>query len=54
MSVVKKNNIRELQRQTLINILSVKGIIYTHYKNKQKGSYEKNNITIQCTKNILC
>jgi hypothetical protein len=40
MSVVKKNNIRELQRQTLINILSVKGIIYTHYKNKQKGKYE--------------
>ena len=54
MSVVKKNNIRELQRQTLINILSVKGIIYTHYKNKQKGNYEKNNTTIQCAKNILC
>ena len=40
MSVVKKNNIRELQRQTLINILSAKKIIYTHYKNKQKGKYE--------------
>jgi hypothetical protein len=38
--MLKKNNIRELQRQTLINILSVKGIIYTHYKNKQKGKYE--------------
>ena len=36
MSVVKKNNIRELQRQTLINILSAKGIIYTYYKNKKK------------------
>ena len=34
--MLKKNNIRELQRQTLINILSVKGIIYTHYKNKKK------------------
>ena len=51
---VKKNNIKELQRQTLINILNVKGIIYTHYKNKQKGNYEKNNTTIQCAKNILC
>jgi len=33
---ITKNNIKELQRQTLINILNVKGIIYTHYKNKQK------------------
>jgi hypothetical protein len=31
-----KNNIKELQRQTLINILSAKGIIYTYYKNKKK------------------
>ena len=51
---IKKNNIKELQRQTLINILNVKGIIYTHYKNKQKGNHEKNNTTIQCAKNILC
>lgn len=51
---ITKNNIIELKRQTLINILSVKGIIYTHYKNKQKGNHEKNNITIQCAKNILC
>ena len=36
-----KNNIKELQRQTLINILNVKGIIYTHYKNKQKGNNAK-------------
>ena len=49
-----KNNIKELQRQTLINILNVKGIIYNHYKNKQKGNHEKNNTTIQCAKNILC
>lgn len=51
---IKKNNLLELQRQTLKNILSSKGIIYTYYKNKQKGNYEKNNITIQCAKNILC
>jgi len=33
---ITKNNIKELQRQTLINILSAKGIIYTYYKNKKK------------------
>ena len=49
-----KQNLRELQRLTLLNILSAKGIIYTHYKNKQKGNHEKNNTTIQCAKNILC
>ena len=36
--MLKKNNIIELKRQTLINILSVKGIIYTHYKNKKRGN----------------
>jgi hypothetical protein len=41
---VKKNNIKELQRQTLINILNVKGIIYTHYKNKRKN----NKFKIKC------
>jgi len=30
-----KYNLRELAKQTLLNILSVKGIIYTYYKNKQ-------------------
>jgi hypothetical protein len=39
MSQITKNNIKELQKQTLINILSVKGIIYTHYKNKKKGNH---------------
>ena len=38
--MLKKNNIIELKRQTLINILSAKGIIYTHYKNKKKGKNE--------------
>ena len=33
---ITKNNIKELQRQTLINILNVKGIIYTHYKTNRK------------------
>jgi len=34
-------NLKELARLTLLNILSVQGVIYTHYKNKQlKGKYE--------------
>ena len=32
---MNKQNLEELKKQTLINILSAKGIIYTHYKNKQ-------------------
>lgn len=38
-----KQNLRELQRLTLLNILSAKGVIYTHYKNKQlnKGKYNE-------------
>jgi hypothetical protein len=30
-----KKELRELQQQTLLNILSVGKIIFTHYKNKQ-------------------
>ena len=38
-------NLRELARLTLLNILSVQGVIYTHYKNKQlKGKYEHHTI----------
>ena len=35
-------NLKELARLTLLNILSVQGVIYTHYKNKQlnKGKSE--------------
>ena len=37
-----EQNLTELARLTLLNILSVQGVIYTHYKNKQlKGKYEK-------------
>ena len=37
-----KINLTELARLTLLNILSVQGVIYTHYKNKQlnKRKYE--------------
>tara|TARA_R100000781_G_scaffold14838_1_gene12234 strand:- start:197 stop:358 length:162 start_codon:yes stop_codon:yes gene_type:complete len=42
----KKKNLEELARLTILNILSVQGVIYTHYKNKQlnkkrKGKYDK-------------
>ena len=30
-----EQNLTELARLTLLNILSVQGVIYTHYKNKQ-------------------
>ena len=30
-----KNNLEELAKLTILNILSVKGVIYTHYKNKK-------------------
>ena len=45
------NNLKELARLTLLNILSVQGVIYTHYKNKQlnKGKYENKRI-YQCSK----
>jgi hypothetical protein len=43
MMIVSKQNLKELVKLTLLNILSVKGVLYTHYKNKQmKG---KNNAT---------
>jgi len=39
--LTQKQNLDELMRQTLLNILSAKGIIYTYYKNKKltKGNY---------------
>jgi hypothetical protein len=38
---LNKQNLDELMKQTLLNILSAKGIIYTYYKNKKltKGNY---------------
>ena len=29
------HNLEELKKQTLLNILSAKGVIYTYYKNNQ-------------------
>ena len=37
----KDLSIKELKALACLSILSVKGVIYTHYKNKQlKGKYE--------------
>ena len=43
MIVIKQMNLDELMKQTLLNILSAKGIIYTYYKNKKltQGNYAK-------------
>ena len=52
---VGNKNLEELARLTILNILSVRGVIYTHYKNKQlKGKYEniQNNFVLRCSKNI--
>jgi len=40
--LTQQQNLDELMKQTLLNILSAKGIIYTYYKNKKltKGKYE--------------
>ena len=41
-SIQYKQNLDELMKQTLLNILSAKGIIYTYYKNNKltKGNNE--------------
>ena len=37
----KQIDLKELAKLTLLNILSIQGVIYTHYKNKQlKGKNE--------------
>ena len=36
-TLTKNINIEELEKQTCINILIVKGIIYKNYKNKRLG-----------------
>jgi hypothetical protein len=35
------NNLKELAKLTLLNILSVQGVIYTHYKNKQRKGHDE-------------
>ena len=37
-----EQNLEELVKLTILNILSTKGIIYTHYKNKREENNEQN------------
>ena len=49
-TIGSKIDLKELAKLTLLNILSVQGVIYTHYKNKQlKGKYENKRI-YKCSK----
>ena len=42
-----KNNLEKLAKLTILNILSVQGVIYTHYKNKRREANEKEKTRIQ-------
>ena len=44
---VGTKNLEELAKLTILNILSVKGVIYTHYKNKRREANEKEKTRIQ-------
>ena len=48
---LQKQNLEELMRLTLINILNAKGVIYTYYKNQQERELNDN---IRQYKNTLC
>jgi hypothetical protein len=41
---LQKQNLKELMRLTLINILNAKGVIYTYYKQQQE---RENNVNRQ-------
>jgi len=41
----KDLSMKELQALTCLSILSVQGVIYTHYKNKQQRSNDERNGT---------
>ena len=38
----QQQNLKELMRLTLINILNAKGVIYTYYKQQEKELNENN------------
>ena len=43
--LTQKQNLKELMRLTLINILNAKGVIYTYYKQQQERKLNENNIS---------
>ena len=40
--LTQKQNLKELMRLTLINILNAKGVIYTYYKQQQERELNAN------------
>ena len=40
---LQQQNLKQLMRLTLINILNAKGVIYTYYKNERENNGNKNN-----------
>jgi len=42
---LQQQNLKELMRLTLINILNAKGVIYTYYKQQQERKLNENNIS---------
>ena len=47
--LTQKQNLKELMRLTLINILNAKGVIYTYYKQQEREL----NDNIRQSKNII-
>ena len=43
----KQQNLKQLMRLTLINILNAKGVIYTYYKQQQEREHENKGTTIR-------
>ena len=43
----QQQNLKELMRLTLINILNAKGVIYTYYKQQQEREHENKATTIR-------
>jgi len=49
-SIQYKQNLEELMRLTLINILNAKGVIYTYYKQQERELNAKENKNISISK----
>jgi hypothetical protein len=42
---IQQQNLKELMRLTLINILNAKGVIYTYYKQQQERELNENKVS---------
>ena len=48
----KKIDLEWLKKQTILNIISARGVIFTYYKNKQQQERE-NNDALRTNKNLI-